>query len=246
MGVVRTAAALIIGNEILTGKTADTNLLVMARTLRELGISLERALVVRDEVQQIARDVHALSAGHDLVLTSGGLGPTHDDLTVDAVAQAFGVATVIPPELRAEIERHAGAELSDGHLRMARVPEGARLVRSAQSSWPTIVMRNVWLFPGVPHVLSRKMALLRAEFADGKPFASLRLRTKLDECVLKPLLDAVVQGHPNVQVGSYPHWRECGYHTEITFDAGDEPVARAARDALQALLPADSELPLDD
>jgi len=243
---VRTAAALIIGNEILTGKTADTNLLVMARTLRELGISLERALIVRDDVQEIAQQVLALSAGHDLVLTSGGLGPTHDDVTVDAVAQAFGVATIIPAELRAEIERHAGAELSDGHLRMARVPDGARLVRSGRASWPTIVMRNVWLFPGVPQVLSRKMSLLRTEFADGTPFSCLRLRTKLDECVLKPLLDAVVQTHPEVQIGSYPHWHEDGYYTEITFDAGDDRAARAARDALEATLPAGTELPLDD
>src|SRR5271170_6015679 len=149
---MRTAAALIIGNELLSGKIAEANLLVLARALRELGVLLSRAVLVLDDVAVIAREVRELSASHDVVFTSGGAGPTHDDVTIEGVARAFGAGMVTAPELEALIRRHYGERTTVDHLLMARVPEGARLVSSASVPWPTVVMRNVWVLPGVPEV----------------------------------------------------------------------------------------------
>src|SRR3712207_4764888 len=123
--VVETASALVIGNELLSGKVAEGNVFELARTLRALGIELRRVVFVPDELATIAREVRELSAAHDLVVTSGGVGPTHDDITVEAVAQAFGVAAVVEPSLADWLRRFYGERCTDAHLRMALIPEGA-------------------------------------------------------------------------------------------------------------------------
>src|SRR5215468_4953649 len=127
---MRTAAALVIGNELLSGKIAEGNLQVLARELRGLGVLLRRAVLILDDVEEIAREVRALGASHDVVFTSGGVGPTHDDLTIEGVARAFGVKVVVSPEIEEMIRRYYGNRVTEGHLLMARVPAGARLVSS--------------------------------------------------------------------------------------------------------------------
>jgi len=234
---MRTAAALIIGNELLSGKIAEGNLVVLARELRALGVQLRRVVMILDDIEVIAREVRELSAAHDVVFTSGGVGPTHDDLTIEGVAQAFGAAVVSAPSIERMIRGHYGERCTDGHLLMARVPEGARLVASAGIPWPTVVMRNVWVLPGVPEVFRMKMPHVRAELAGDAPFVSLSVYTTLDEGDLKPLLDRVVEGHREVDVGSYPKWNEPEYKTRLTFDGLDEAKVRAARDAFVASLP---------
>lgn len=234
----RTAAALVIGNELLTGKVADCNLQLLARTLRDLGVVLARAVVVPDEHDVIVAEVRTLSAAYDVVFTSGGMGPTHDDVTVQAVAAAFEVSTEIPERTRTLLDQHFGSAVSEGHLRMARVPQGARLVQGRHAPWPTAVMQNVWLLPGVPQIFARAMRLVRDELGGGKPYISLKVTTNLDECTLKPLLDQVVTAWAQVAVGSYPKWREEGYRTEVTFDGVDEASVRAARDGFVGSLPA--------
>jgi molybdenum cofactor synthesis domain-containing protein len=239
----RRAAALIIGNELLTGKTADANLVLLARSLREIGIALVRVVMIPDDCAAIVTEVRSLAATHDFVFTSGGLGPTHDDVTVEAVARAFDVPTEVPDPLRQSLERYFGERMTEGHLRMARVPRGARLLGATDTSWPTIVMGNVWLLPGPPATFARKMSIVRGELGGAAPFVSLRVRTRLDECTLKPWLDRVVSEHPEVEIGSYPQWLPGSHHTEITFDARDAGHAVDARDAFVALLPPDSLLP---
>jgi molybdenum cofactor synthesis domain-containing protein len=243
---LRTAAALVIGNELLTGKTADSNVVLLAKAMRAVGIVLDRVVIVPDTCDVIAEEVRSLSASHDVVFTSGGMGPTHDDVTVEAVALAFDVPVVVPDDLDRLLRSHYGDRINESHLRMARVPEGAKLVRRDGAGWPTIVMRNVWLLPGVPHIFARKMALVRAELGGAAPFASLAVRTRLDECTIKPMLDRVVEAHPHVEVGSYPRWIDRSYHTEITFDARAEADAVAARDAFVAVLPPDTLLGADE
>jgi molybdenum cofactor synthesis domain-containing protein len=237
---MRTAAALIIGNELLSGKIAEANLLVLARALRELGVLLSRAVLVLDDVAVIAREVRDLSASHDVVFTSGGVGPTHDDLTIEGVACAFGTAVVAAPEIEALIRRHYGDRTTVDHLLMARIPEGARLVSSASVPWPTVVMRNVWVLPGVPEVFQMKLPHIRGELAGDTPFFSLAVFTRLDEGELKPLLDGVVAAHRDVEIGSYPKWHDPEYRTKLTFDGLDEVAVRAARDAFVAGLPAEA------
>jgi molybdenum cofactor synthesis domain-containing protein len=242
---MRTAAALIIGNELLSGKIEDKNLIVLARELRSLGILLRRVVMTLDEVDVIAREVHDLSAGHDVVFTSGGVGPTHDDLTMEGVARAFGVPLVTAPEIEALIRRYYAERVTAGHLLMARVPSGARLVSTPTVPWPTVLMRNVWVLPGVPEVFQMKLPHVRAELGGDTPFSSLAVYTRLDEGDLKPHLDRVVAAHPDVEVGSYPKWHDTEYRTKLTFDGLDPVRVQAARDAFVALLPEGALVHLD-
>jgi molybdenum cofactor synthesis domain-containing protein len=234
---MRKAAALIIGNELLSGKIVEANLVVLARELRSLGILLARAVMILDDLDVIAREVRELSAAHDVVFTSGGVGPTHDDLTIEGVARAFGVGVTSAPDIERLIRRHYGERCSDDHLLMARIPEGARLVTSAAVPWPTVVMRNVWVLPGVPEVFQMKLPHIRGELSGDAPFVSLAVYVTLDEGDIKPLLDRVVAAHADVEVGSYPKWNDPEYRTKLTFDGKSDASVRAARDAFVAELP---------
>jgi molybdenum cofactor synthesis domain-containing protein len=234
---MRTAAALIIGNELLSGKIADANLLVLARALRSLGIRLRRVVMILDELDVIAEEVRALSAAHDVLFTSGGVGPTHDDVTIEGVARAFGAGVTISPEIDRLLRQYYGERITEGHLLMARIPEGARLVSSAKIPWPTVVMRNVWVLPGVPEIFQLKMPLIRAELAGDAPFISMAVFTSLDEGQIKALLDRVVIDHEDVDIGSYPKWSDPDYKTKLTFDGLIEARVRAARDAFARGLP---------
>jgi len=230
---------LVVGNEILSGKIEEKNLAPLAQLLRELGVRLTRVIVVPDEVDVIARDVAELARAHDWVFTSGGVGPTHDDVTIEGVAKAFGVGTTLAPEMVAMIRAHYGERTTDNHLRMALVPIGAALEVTDEVRWHTVRMNNVWCLPGVPEVFRMKLAVVRAQLSRARAprFVSLAVYTKMDEGDLKPLLDRVVGAFADVEVGSYPKWRDARYKTKITFDGRDGARVRAARDAFVATLP---------
>ena len=238
MEPAKTAAALIIGNEILSGKIEEKNLAELARLLRELGIRLARVVIVPDEIDLIAKEVRELAGAHDWLFTSGGVGPTHDDVTIEGVAKAFGVGVVRAPEMEAMIRGHYRERTTENHLRMALVPEGATLEVTDEVRWHTVRFRNVWCLPGVPEVFRMKLAVVRAHVASAPRFVSFAVYTKMDEGDLKPLLDRVVAAHPDVEVGSYPKWHDPLYKTKITFDGRDEARVRAAHDAFVATLPA--------
>jgi len=233
----RTAAALIIGNEILSGKVHEQNLIVLARALRILGIALKRVVVITDDIPTIAGEVRGLADSHDLVFTSGGVGPTHDDLTIQAVASAFGTEVEISPAIEAMIVSHFGARASDGHFLMARVPRGCELIASETIRWPTVKMGNVWVLPGIPEVFRLKLAVVTAHLTGGSPFVSRAVYTNLDEPILVPLLNEVVRQFPAVEIGSYPKWKDPNYRTMLTFDGLDSAQVNAARDAFVLLLP---------
>ncbi len=234
---MRTAAALIIGNELLSGKIADLNLVVLARSLRALGIQLRRVTMTLDDTETIAAEVRALAASHDFLFTSGGVGPTHDDLTIEAVALAFGVPVVASPPMEEMLRRYYGERITEGHLFMARIPDGARLASSERVPWPTVVMKNVWLLPGIPEIFQMKIPLIEQELAGDAPFRSLAVLTRHDEGQIKALLDQVVADHPSVEIGSYPKWNDAEYKTKLTFDGTSEREVRAARDAFASGLP---------
>ena len=234
----KSAAALVVGNELLSGKVQDENVVALARTLRALGIRLRRVVMVLDDVDTIAEEVRRLSKEHDVVFTSGGVGPTHDDLTVEGVARAFGRRVVMNPTMEAMLRAHYRERCTEGHLHMALVPEGAELAVSREVTWPTIIVENVWLLPGVPEIFRMKLGVVRERLAGGIPFVSRAVFTMMDEGHLKPLLDAVVAAHPEVEVGSYPRWADPSYRTKLTFDARDADLVAAALDAFLKLLPA--------
>ena len=230
-----TAAALVIGNELLSGKVQEANLLELARTLRALGVRLIRAVFVPDEIDTIAAAVRELRERADVVFTSGGVGPTHDDVTVEAVARAFGVEAVIEPSLAALLRDVYGERCTDAHLRMALVPSGAELVSSPDVRWPTPLIGNVYILPGVPEIFRMRLDAVRSHLTGPRPFVSRAVFLSLDEPELTNALNQVVAAHPDVEVGSYPKWFDPSYKTKITFDGADEAAVNRAFAAFVAL-----------
>ena len=235
--VIGSAAALLIGNELLSGKVHEANLVELARTLRALGIQLSRAVMVFDDIEVIAQETRSLAQNHDIVFTSGGVGPTHDDVTIEGISKGFGVKAVVDEKLKRLLTDAYGDKLTDGHLRMALKPEGALLMEGSDVKWPTIVYENVWILPGVPEIFRMKLAVVREHLRGQEPFFSRAVFTNLDEATLKPLLDAIVSEHPRVDVGSYPKWFDESYKTKVTFDSRKEDRVEAALNAFVALLP---------
>jgi molybdenum cofactor synthesis domain-containing protein len=234
----RTAAALVIGNELLSGKVQDENVFALAKTLRMLGVQFARVVMILDEVEVIAREVRELAASYDVVFTSGGVGPTHDDLTIEGVARAFDLPVVRNLRMDGMLRAHYRERCTEGHLRMALVPEGAELATNDEVTWPAIIVRNVWLLPGIPEIFRMKLSLVRERLAGGRPFVSRAVYTKMDEGDLKPLLDRVVAAYAAVEVGSYPKWSDPSYRTKLTFDGLDGAAVESAVRAFLELLPA--------
>jgi molybdenum cofactor synthesis domain-containing protein len=234
----RTAAALVIGNEILTGKVLEQNIPVMAKEFFALGVELRRVVICPDEIPVIVRDVRELSGTHDLVITSGGVGPTHDDVTIKAVAQAFDAPVVRAPTYEALLRDYYGERLTEMHLRMADVPQGCRLVTTEEMRWPTVVMHNVYVFPGVPQIFKNKFAIMREELKGNAPFYSRAVYVNLDEPALAPLLDHISATHTQVSIGSYLVWgKESDYRTKLTIDGRAQELVERCFEAMLAGIP---------
>ncbi|MDO9020512.1 MAG: competence/damage-inducible protein A [Deltaproteobacteria bacterium] len=236
----RTAAALVIGNELLSGKVHDANTHTLARALRPLGIELRRVVVIPDEVELIAAEVNSLRLAHDFVFTSGGVGPTHDDVTVEGIALGLGRRVVRSAAIEALLREHYGARLTDGHLHMADVVEGTELFPGASPSWPTMVLGNVFVLPGVPQIFAFKLeGLLPRLRGDEAPFVLRSVECAIDEGPLKPYLDAIVARFADVAVGSYPHWGDDAHRVRVTFDGRDPARVSGAHEAFVRELPAE-------
>jgi molybdenum cofactor synthesis domain-containing protein len=235
-----TAAALVIGNEILTGKVAEQNVYVLARELFALGIELKRVIVCSDDIPIIARDLNELRAAHDIVVTSGGVGPTHDDLTIKAVAKAFDVPVERAPLYENMLREYYGERLTEMHLRMADVPAGCRLVTTEEMRWPTIAMGNVYVLPGVPEIFKAKINVLREDLKSTSRFYSRALYITLDEPAVALLLDELSAAHTDVSIGSYLRWGKDGeYRTKLTIDGRAEAAVERCFTAMVAGLAAE-------
>ncbi len=231
---VETAAFLAIGNELLTGKVVEANLAPLAKTLRSVGVELTAAEILLDNVPTLAGAIARLSQAHGLLVTSGGVGPTHDDVTIEAVAKAFGRRVVRDPSLVAQVRQAFGERMTEAHLRFADVPEGAVLRLAPGIEWPTPVVENVWILPGVPEVFRMKLATLKHWVKGPVPFVTHALVLNQDEVELKPALDLVVAAHPAVSIGSYPALFNPRYRTRITFDGTSEALVLEALEDLKA------------
>lgn len=237
MNQPRTAAALIIGNELLTGKIQDRNVPVLARELFGLGIELRRVVICTDEVDVIVSDLDVLRSTHDVVFTSGGVGPTHDDVTMRAVAQAFGTRLERDETLASLLREYFGERLTEEHLRMADVPAGAELASTESVRWPTVRMDNVFVLPGLPEIFERKMPLLREQLGQDAPFVSRAVDTASDEGAIALLLENVERSYPGVRIGSYPKWGRGPVRVTVTFDGLDGTQVEGAAAAFAAGLP---------
>jgi molybdenum cofactor synthesis domain-containing protein len=233
----KTAGVVIIGDEILSGKTGDENAAFLIRELRALGVALRQIAVIPDVLDEIAATVRAFSARFDLVFTSGGVGPTHDDLTMEGVARAFGTRVVRHPQIEAALRAYYGERLEERNLRMAEVPDGAELVVGDGSSWPTPAFGNVYILPGVPEIFRRKFVSLRERFRE-TPFHLACVYTRDDEGRIAAHLDAVCAAHPQVAVGSYPRLvpHADGWRVKLTLESKDRAaVERAASELVERL-----------
>jgi molybdenum cofactor synthesis domain-containing protein len=233
------AAFLVIGNEILTGKVVEENVPFLARELFALGVALVRVIVCPDDEATVASDLRALAAAHDVVFTSGGVGPTHDDITIPAVARAFDKPVVRAAHLEAMIRAHFGERTTEGHLRMAEIPEGAELVASERMPWPVLHVQNVWVLPGVPQIFRAKFELLRDRLVKGAPFHTRAIYTRCDEGEIAALLAEIETRFSGVLVGSYPKLHDPEYTVKVTFDGRDLALVTQALAALEAALPAE-------
>lgn len=205
-----TAALVVIGDEILSGRTHDKNIAQVAAWLQVQGIRLAEVRVVPDVTAKIVAAVAALRADNDYLFTTGGIGPTHDDITVDAVAQALGVPVVVHPQARAILERYYADKggLNEGRLRMARVPEGAELIPNRMSGAPGIRLGNLFLMAGVPHITAGMLDALTGQLEGGAPLLSETLGGFIPESEVAGLLRDTEKAHPQCQIGSYPFFKE--------------------------------------
>ena len=233
------AAIVVIGNEILSGKVVDTNSPYLCRELRGLGVDVRRVVVIPDEIDTIAREVRAASDAHDFVFTSGGVGPTHDDLTMDGVAKAFGVAIEVNDAVVARIERAVGEPANASQRKMASLPAGALLIDAGDLWFPVVVIGNVHVFPGIPELLQKKFESIRSRL-QGVPFVLRRVYVRSRESDIADHLNAVLETYPELMLGSYPRIHESEYHVLLTLESRDADYVERALGALLARLPADA------
>ncbi|MDD9965840.1 MAG: competence/damage-inducible protein A [Myxococcales bacterium] len=227
--MTKTAAALIIGNELLTGKIQELNLAYLGKELYRLGIQLRRVVMCLDDIDTIAADLNLLRDSHDYVFTSGGVGPTHDDMTLPAVAKAFAVPLVRVPEIEGLIRQYHGDRATEAHLRMADAPEGSTFISNEQVRWPTVCIGNVLIFPGVPEIFRAKFAAVRPHLTGGARFYSHAVFTHCDEGEIALQLRDLEASFAGVSIGSYPTFRDPAYRTKVTFDGRDpDEITRAA------------------
>ncbi len=205
-----TAGLVIIGDEILSGRTHDKNIAQVASWLQVQGIRLSEVRVVADDEDRIAEAFNALRERNDYIFTTGGIGPTHDDITVDAIAKALGVDVIIHPEARAILEKYYADKggLNEGRLRMARVPEGAELIRNRMSGAPGIRLGNIFLMAGVPHITAGMLDSLTGELEGGAPLIAATVGGFIPESEVAVMLRKVEQRHEQCQIGSYPFFKQ--------------------------------------
>lgn len=235
-----TAAVMIIGDEILSGRTQDTNLNAIAKHLGAHGVDLAEARVVGDLKDEIIAALNALRARYDYVITTGGIGPTHDDITADCVAEAFGVALYEHPEIIAMLSaRWQGAELNDARRRMARVPEGGSLVRNPVAGPPGFQIGNVFVLAGVPQVMRGMLEDVGPRLRSGKVVISRNVRVDgTGEGALAEPLAAVARAHPDLSLGSYPFFGPEGYGSNLVIRGRDAVEVEATVAELVAALKA--------
>jgi molybdenum cofactor synthesis domain-containing protein len=230
-----TAALVVIGDEILSGRTQDKNVGQVALWLNEQGIRLAEVRVVPDVAERIGAAVNELRAAHDYLFTTGGIGPTHDDITVDAIAAALGLPVVVHPEARRILEnyyRDRPGGLTEARLRMARVPQGAELMPNAASGAPGVRIGNIFIMAGVPYIAASMLEALSGKLEGGRPIVSVTVGARAPESDVADLLRETEAAHPGVAIGSYPFFKDGRHGANFVIRSEDEAQARACGEAL--------------
>jgi len=232
------AGIVVIGNEILSGKTADSNSTFLARELRQLGVTLKRIVVIPDELDIIAETVRTFHEQFDVVFTSGGVGPTHDDITIEGVARALGRQVIVHPVLEEKIREFLrGRTVNAAHLKMAEVPEGAELIMEDKLRFPTIKVENIYVLPGIPEILQQKFLSIKDRFS-ADPYYLKIIYTNEVESVIATHLNATLLEYPDLLLGSYPKIGDAEYRVKLTLESKNKDYVERAFSHLLGLLPA--------
>ena len=240
MGQARiwTAGLIVIGDEILSGRTQDRNIAQIATWLNVQGIRLREVRVVPDSEDRIVEAVNALRGANDYLFTTGGIGPTHDDITVDSIAKAVGVGVIVHPEARAILERYYSDKggITEARLRMARVPEGAELIRNYLSGAPGIRLGNIFILAGVPHICAGMLDALTGTLEGGRPLVSVTIGAWAAESEVADLLRRAEQANEGVAIGSYPFFKQGRVGANFVIRSEEEGLARQVAGELESAL----------
>ena len=235
--MTKTAAMLVIGDEILSGRTQDTNSNYVARQLTSLGIDLKEVRVVGDDEGEIVAALNALRLRYDFVFTTGGIGPTHDDITADAVAKAFGVGIGYHPEAYAALEaRYEKGQFNDARKRMARIPDGGTLIKNSASVAPGFQVGNVFVMAGVPMVMRAMMEEVVTRLPRGETVKSVTVSADLPEGAIAEGLADIQKAYPQTAIGSYPWYRDGRFGAQLVARSRDGDAVEAAAKAIEAMI----------
>jgi FAD synthetase len=233
--MAKTAGIIIIGDEILSGKVQDYNSFFMAQELWSHGVRLCRISIIPDDIDQIGEEVRNFSQRFDYVFTSGGIGPTHDDVTIEGISKAFDINPVVDATLRGILEKKQG-HLSPEQLKMAEVPDGSELVSDDTLSFPLIKFRNIFIFPGIPQLLRKKFVAIEKLF--NEPIIYLKkVYLNESESMVAPVLNEIVKRYANVKIGSYPVIDQIEYTVMVTLESLDRESLNAASENLLKTIP---------
>ena len=232
-----TAAVLLIGDELLSGRTRDSNLAYIAKFLAAFGIDVCESRVVRDREAEIAAALNALRGRYTYVFTTGGIGPTHDDITTDAVGRAFGVAVNHHPDALALLApRYKPGEFNEMRRRMARIPEGATLIRNSVSTAPGFQLANVFVLAGVPMIMRAMLEDVGPRLARGRVVIATTISAEVGEGRIAAALAQIQHDHPAVAIGSYPAFAEGGPRVQLVVRGRDGEAVEQAAAAVEAML----------
>jgi len=235
----KTAGIVIIGNEVLSGKTRDTNSHFFCTELRQLGVELQKISTIQDDIEIIGKEVAAFSDRFDYVFTSGGVGPTHDDVTIEGVAHGLGVRVVRHPDIERRMRQRLGDQVNEARLRMANVPEGATLLATEAPFAAIVKIRNIYIFPGIPRILEERFHAIKETFRD-TPYYLKNVFVRYGEGIIASILNDLLVNFPNLMLGSYPVLDLPEYKVKVTLESKDSDYLEQALRALIASLPPDA------
>ena len=233
------AAIIVIGNEILSGKVVDTNAPFLTRELRAIGVTLKRILTIPDEVDEIAEAVKEFRPRYDVVFTSGGVGPTHDDVTMEGIAKGLGRRLVRHPAIEGRLREFYKEHVNDARLKMSEVPEGAELLVDGRLGFPTVKCENFYILPGIPELFEQKFEGLRERFS-ATPYTLRVVYTREGEGSIAEHLNATLAAFPDLLLGSYPKLSHPEYTVKLTLESKDPEYVDRALAHLLRLLPAEA------
>jgi FAD synthetase len=232
----KTAGIVIIGNEVLSGKTQDSNSYFLCTELRQLGVEVQKISTIPDIIELIGHEVTDFARRFDFVFTTGGVGPTHDDVTIDGIAHGFSVAVVRHPDIEQRMRQRLGSDVNEARLRMANVPEGAELLATEALFAPVIKFRNVYIFPGIPKILHERFHTIKETFRE-TPYLLKNVFVKYGEGVIATMLNEVLAKFPELMLGSYPVLDIPDYKVKVTLESKDPVYLERALESFLSSLP---------